>query len=57
MTIAEMQRKYRSIPWLELINNVISSPNIKVLPTEVINIMVPSYIARLEGLLQQSSKR
>ncbi|KAF2900246.1 hypothetical protein ILUMI_05943 [Ignelater luminosus] len=57
MTIAEIQNKYRSIPWLELINNVINSPNVKILDTEVINVMVPDYLHGLEKLLQESSKR
>lgn len=57
MTITELESKYRSIPWLELINNVVDRPNVQVTPTEVINVKGPDYLTGLETLLQRTRKR
>ncbi|XP_048488609.1 neprilysin-2 isoform X1 [Plutella xylostella] len=56
MTIAELQRKFPSIPWLEYINQLLA-PHLTVGLDEVAIVNVPQYITDLEKLLRTTPKR
>ncbi|KAF5284875.1 hypothetical protein FQA39_LY16925 [Lamprigera yunnana] len=56
MTVKDLEREYSTIPWLEYINNVIA-PFVEITSDERILILRPTYVKKLENLLQLTSKR
>ncbi|XP_031344609.1 neprilysin-2-like isoform X1 [Photinus pyralis] len=57
MSVADLQLKFHSIPWLEYLNSVLDLPEIKIKNTDMVIISVPSYITELEKLLSNTPKR
>ncbi|KAF5287392.1 hypothetical protein FQA39_LY15930 [Lamprigera yunnana] len=57
MTLNELQIKYPSIKWLDLVNNVMAFRDRFITGTDIIVINVPSYMADLEILMRKTSKR
>ncbi|XP_078040555.1 M13 family metallopeptidase neprilysin 2 isoform X2 [Augochlora pura] len=56
MTLRELSKTYRSIPWKEYFNTLLA-PNAQVDDDEVVIVSVPSYISDLEELLVSTPKR
>ncbi|XP_031827062.2 M13 family metallopeptidase neprilysin 2 isoform X1 [Nomia melanderi] len=56
MTVRELSKSYRSIPWKEYFNTLLA-PNLEVDDDEVVIVCVPSYISSLEKLLESTPKR
>lgn len=56
MTIAQMQEKYPSIPWMEYINTLLK-PITTVDDNEVVIVNVLSYISDFEKLIARTPKR
>ncbi|GJQ69916.1 Nep2 [Trypoxylus dichotomus] len=56
MTLADLERKYKFIPWTRYIN-LILAPHDTITPEEVVSISVPEYITDLEKLLKKTPKR
>lgn len=56
MTVAEMQKKFPSIPWREYINTLLAPDNY-VTEDEMIVVSVPSFITDLEALISRTPKR
>lgn len=56
MTIAEVQKEYPYVQWLDYINALLPA-ELKINEKEVIIISVPSFFKDLEGLLANTSKR
>lgn len=57
MTVEEMQEKFPGIPWQEFLNNLTDDPTLEILPSTVINVVVPDYLVRLQQLLEKTPKR
>ncbi|CAH1236556.1 unnamed protein product [Diabrotica balteata] len=56
MTIEQLQEKFRSIPWVEYINNLLA-PDTTVESGEIVVVNVPSYLKAFETLVSKTSKR
>ena len=56
MTVSEMELKFPSIPWREYLTTLLPK-EIELKPDEVIIVAVPSFITKLEAILQQTPKR
>ncbi|XP_014207883.1 neprilysin-2 [Copidosoma floridanum] len=56
MTIAELSKRFPSIPWIEYFNTILA-PTTSVTEDEVVVVDVPSFITELEKLLVQTPKR
>lgn len=56
MSVRELSKTYRSIPWKEYFNTLLA-PNLQVDDDEVVIISVPSFISNLEKLLASTPKR
>ncbi|XP_018009275.1 neprilysin-2-like [Hyalella azteca] len=56
MTVAELQDRVPSIPWLTYINNLLS-PFITITEHEEVIVIVPTYMEDLEKLLLETPKR
>ncbi|XP_076289981.1 neprilysin-2-like [Lasioglossum baleicum] len=56
MSVRELSKTYRSIPWKEYFNTLLA-PNLQVDDDEVVIVSVPSYISSLEKLLASTPKR
>ncbi|KAF5272766.1 hypothetical protein FQA39_LY07793 [Lamprigera yunnana] len=57
MTIEELETSCPYFPWLEYIKTVLNIPHIQITRQEVVDVVVPSYIPKLEALLDHTSKR
>ncbi|XP_060518791.1 neprilysin-2 isoform X1 [Cylas formicarius] len=56
MTVAELQNKYPSIPWIEYINTLLA-PDTEVGNDEIVVVSVPKYISDFEALISRTPKR
>ncbi|XP_014207873.1 neprilysin-2-like [Copidosoma floridanum] len=56
MTIAELSKKFPSIPWMEYFNTILA-PTTSVTEDEVVVVNVPTFITELEKLLMKTPKR
>ncbi|XP_043285771.1 neprilysin-2-like [Venturia canescens] len=56
MTLKELSKTYKSIPWEEYFNGLLPSP-LTVEEDEVILVSAPSYVEKLEKLLAKTPKR
>nr|XP_033323580.1 neprilysin-2 isoform X1 [Megalopta genalis] len=56
MTVRDLSKSYRSIPWKEYFNTLLA-PNLQVDDDEVVIVSVLSYISSLEELLASTPKR
>ncbi|XP_014207874.1 neprilysin-2-like [Copidosoma floridanum] len=56
MTIAELSKRFPSIPWMEYFNTILA-PITSVTEDEVVVVKAPSFITELEKLLVQTPKR
>ncbi|KAF5300019.1 hypothetical protein FQR65_LT09276 [Abscondita terminalis] len=56
MTVRDLETEYSTIPWLEYFNNVIA-PYAEITSMERIVVKSPSFVNKLETLLQSTSKR
>ncbi|XP_014207872.1 neprilysin-2-like [Copidosoma floridanum] len=56
MTIAELSKKFPSIPWMEYFNTILA-PITSVTEDEVVVVKAPSFITELEKLLVQTPKQ
>ncbi|XP_015111047.1 neprilysin-2 isoform X3 [Diachasma alloeum] len=56
MTIAQLSQTYPSIPWKEYFNRLLP-PSIRVDDSEIVIVVVPSFITNLEKLMNEIPKR
>ncbi|XP_014207875.1 neprilysin-2-like [Copidosoma floridanum] len=56
MTIAELSKRFPSIPWIEYFNTILA-PTTSVTEDEVVVVNVPTFITELEKLLMKTPKR
>jgi len=57
MSVDELQKRFPTIPWVEYITGIISTPGIKIAPWEIVDIGVPKFLTNLERLLEVTPKR
>lgn len=57
ISVAELQRRYSTINWIEYINGVVDAPDFTVLFDDQVIIRSSFYLSELENLLQWTSKR
>lgn len=57
MSIAQLQSRYPSIPWVEYINGVVDLSEYKITFQDQVIVRVPQYFHDLENLIRWSSKR
>ncbi|KAF2893714.1 hypothetical protein ILUMI_12458, partial [Ignelater luminosus] len=57
MTVAEMQQKFPGIPWQKFLENLGNDPTLKILPSTVVNVVVPDYLVKLQQLIAKTPKR
>ncbi|XP_057330914.1 neprilysin-2-like [Microplitis mediator] len=56
MTVAELSKKYPSIPWKEYFNRILK-PQVQVDDNETTIVNVPSFMSEFEKLMKSTSKR
>ncbi|XP_058798010.1 neprilysin-2-like [Phymastichus coffea] len=56
MSVAELQKAFKSVLWIDYINNLLA-PHTKVEPSEQVNVVVPSFFQSFSKLIVKTPKR
>ncbi|KAF5301880.1 hypothetical protein FQR65_LT08712 [Abscondita terminalis] len=57
MSIEELEQAFPQMPWLDYITNVLGIPSLKITKDEPVDVIVPSFIPKVDELLRQTPKR